>query len=260
MVLAYPRERSTRVFVYQSPIRRSRPTSRRSVNQPGFPPGRWPVGTVGLTTFEIIVDPFAPTGAYWLRVALYDRGGQTLSELPVFDAQGNRAGKDLRIGPIKIHGRPPAPASEGLVSSPPAPDNFLPATFADQIDLLGYNLDHDRLLPGQTLELTLFWASMGRPLEDYTVFVHLLDSDGQLRGQTDSPPTSGKYPTSVWDAGEFIADSHTLSLPNDLPGGEYKLAIGLYDPETGRRLQTVDGSGNTTGDSVTISGLMVQPE
>ena len=233
---------------------------RGSVNQPGFPPGRWPVGTVGLTAFEIIVDPFAPTGAYWLRVALYDRGGQTLSELPVFDAQGNRAGKDLRIGPIKIHGRPPAPASEGLVTSPPAPDNFLPATFADQIDLLGYNLDHDRLLPGQTLELTLFWASMGRPLEDYTVFVHLLDSDGQLRGQTDSPPTSGKYPTSVWDAGEFIADSHTLSLPNDLPGGEYKLAIGLYDPETGRRLQTVDGSGNSTGDSVTISGLMVQPE
>ena len=233
---------------------------RGGVNQPGFPPGRWPVGTVGLTTFEIIVDPFAPTGAYWLRVALYDRGGQTLSELPVFDAQGNRAGKDLRLGPIKIHGRPPAPTSEGLVSSPPAPDNFLPATFADQIDLLGYNLAHERLLPGQTLELTLFWASMGRPLEDYTVFVHLLDSDGQLRGQTDSPATSGKYPTSVWDAGEFIADSHTLSLPNDLPGGEYKLAIGLYDPETGRRLQTVDGSGNTTGDSVTISGLMVQPE
>ena len=140
------------------------------------------------------------------------------------------------------------------------PDNLLPTTFADQIGLLGYNLSDHSLVPGQSLDLTLFWSPRGRPSQDYTVFVHLLDSQGQLRGQADSPPTSGKYPTSVWDAGEFIADSHTLSLPNDLPGGEYKLAIGLYDPETGRRLQTVDGSGNTTGDSVTISGLMVQPE
>ena len=39
-----------------------------------FAPNYWPAGTSGISTFEIEVDPEAPTGAYWLRVAMYDRG------------------------------------------------------------------------------------------------------------------------------------------------------------------------------------------
>ena len=222
------------------------------VDRLGFVSGYWPVDTSGITTFEIDIDPETPTGAYWLRVAAYDRDRQDSSNLPIFDAQGNQAGNDLRLGPIKVHGRPPAPG--------PVPDHYLPATFADQIDLLGYSLSDHRLVPGGSLDLTLFWSPRGRPTHDYTVFVHLLDSQGQLRGQADSPPRSGKYPTSVWDAGEFIADLHTLSLPPDLPAGEYRLAVGLYDPQSGERVYTLDEDGNPTGDLTTISGLVVQHE
>ena len=114
--------------------------------------------------------------------------------------------------------------------------------------------------PGQSLDLTLFWSPRGRPTQDYTVFLHLLDSLGQLRGQADSPPDSGRYPTSVWDAGEFIADLHTLSIAPDLPAGEYTVAIGLYDPQTGHRLPIIDQNGKVTGDLVIISGLVVGGE
>ena len=140
------------------------------------------------------------------------------------------------------------------------PDNPLPAAFTDQIDLLGYNLADHTLVPGRALNLTLYWAPRGRPTRDYTVFVHLLDSEGQLQGQADSPPTSGKYPTSVWDAGESIADLHTITIAPDLPAGEYKLAIGLYDPQTGRRLSVVDEGGRILADHVTMSGLVVEGE
>ena len=115
-------------------------------------------------------------------------------------------------------------------------------------------------MPGQSLDLILFWSPRGRPTQDYTVFVHLLDSQGQLRGQADSPPTSGRYPTSVWDAGEFIADLQTLSLTPDLPSGKYTLLIGLYFQETGQRLPTVDENGQITKDHVTITGLVVEGE
>ena len=233
---------------------------RGQLDDRGFTPNYWPADTTGITTFEIEIDPQTPTGAYWLRVGTYDRGRQDTSNLPVFDAQGNQAGNYLRLGPIKVHGRPPAPSSEGLLPSPPNPDNLLPAAFADQIDLLGYNLSHHRLASGQSLDLTLFWSPRGRPTQGYTVFVHLLDSQGQLRAQTDSPPTSGKYPTSVWDPGEVIADLHTLSLAPDLPAGEYRIAVGLYDPETGQRVQTIDESGTVTADLVMISGLVVEVE
>ena len=223
-----------------------------------FAPGYWPPGTSGITTFEIDIDPEAPTGAYWLRVAMYDRNKQDISNLPVFDAQGNQAGNHLILGPIKVHGQPPVPSSQGPVSDPPVPDKQLPARFDDQIDLRGYNLSVDRLLPGESLDLTLFWAPRGRPMRDYTVFVHLLDSSGQLRAQADSPAASGKYPTSVWDAGEVIADLHTLSIAPDLPAGEYRVAIGLYDPQTGQRLSVVDEDGRILTDHVTISGLIVE--
>ena len=224
----------------------------------GFAPGYWPVGTSGITTFVIDIDPDTPTGAYWLRVAMYDRGRTDISNLPVFDAQGNQAGNQLKLGPIKIHGRPTAQASEGPVSSLSVSDNFLPARFTDQIDLLGYNLSDRQLASGESLDLTLYWSPRGRPTHDYTVFVHLLDSSGQLRGQADSPPMAGKYPTSVWDAGEVIADLHTLSLAPDLPAGEYKIAIGLYDPETGQRVPIVDEDSQVSGDHVIISGLALE--
>ena len=225
-----------------------------------FAPGYWPVGTSGITTFVIDIDPEAPTGAYWLRVAMYDRNKQDISNLPVFDAQGNQAGNHLILGPIKVHGQPPVPSSQGSVSDPRVPDNLLTARFDDQIDLQGYSLSVDRLLPGESLDLTLFWAPRGRPMRDYTVFVHILDDQGQLRRQADAPPRAGRYPTSVWDAGELIADLHTLLLAPDLPAGEYRLAIGLYDPETGQRVHTVDENGKLAGDRVIISGLVVEGE
>ena len=225
----------------------------------GFSPGHWPIGTSGISTFVVDIDPEAPTGAYWLRVAMYDRNKQDISNLPVFDAQGNQAGNHLILGPIKVHGPPPAQASEGPIS-PPAPDSLLPTTFADQIDLRGYSLSEHRLVPGQSLDLTFYWSPRGRPMRDYTVFVHLLDDQGQLKGQADSPPKSGEYPTSVWDAGEVIADLHTLLLAPDLPAGEYRIAVGLYDPETGQRVKRVDGNGNMAGDHVVISGLVVVGE
>ena len=115
-------------------------------------------------------------------------------------------------------------------------------------------------MSGQVLDLTLFWSPQGRPTRDYTVFIHLLDHEGEIQSQVDSPPASGDYPTSVWDAGEFIGDSHTVSLPANLPANEYTVAVGLYDPFTGHRLPILDENGQVTGDHLTISVLVVEPE
>ena len=228
---------------------------RGQVDEGCFIPDYWSIGTVGVSTLSIQIDPEATTGAYRLHAAIYDRTRHIPSNLPVFDTQGNKAGEQLRLGPIKVHGLLPAQASEGRVSNPPVPDSLVPANFADQINLRGYRLSDHRLVPGESLDLTLFWAPRGRPSGDYTVFVHLLDDQEQIQGQADSPPSAGRYPTSIWDAGEVIADLHTISLGPDLPAGEYRLAIGLYDPESGERVGIVDGNGQIAGDRLIISGL-----
>ena len=113
--------------------------------------------------------------------------------------------------------------------------------FGDAIDVLGYTLEPVRPLSGDEVHLTLYWRSWQPVHVDYTVFVHVENSDGRLILAADSQPRLGDYPTSIWSPGEVIDDRHTFQLPGDLAAGTYPVRIGLYVPDSGERL-AVDGS------------------
>jgi hypothetical protein len=72
--------------------------------------------------------------------------------------------------------------------------------------------------------------------EDYTVFVHLLDSEGTIVAQEDREPLGGDYPTSHWSPGEVVQDPIQIPLEGDLQPGRYRLLVGMYDLETDTRL------------------------
>jgi hypothetical protein len=94
---------------------------------------------------------------------------------------------------------------------------------------------------GSVLPITLHWETRQPVTEDYHVFVHLVDAQGNLAAQSDSQPALWTRPTSSWTPGERIEDRHALLLPADLPPGVYTLITGLYLPESGERLQTSSG-------------------
>jgi 4-amino-4-deoxy-L-arabinose transferase-like glycosyltransferase len=212
-----------------------------------FAPNYWPVGTSGVSSFEVPIDPAATTGAYELITGVYFH--DNLMRLPVFDTLGRAAGMQLDLGEIKVHGRP---------TPVPRPANPHPASWADGISFLGDDLAPGQVSPGQKLTLTLYWSARSRPSTDYTVFVHLLDSKGRVVAQSDAPPENGGYPTTIWDAGDTVVDAHELSLDQGLPKGNYSLEIGLYQPGTGQRLTLVDRSGHSLGDHLLLSGPTVQ--
>jgi hypothetical protein len=120
--------------------------------------------------------------------------------------------------------------------------------FGDRIMLLGY----DQELSAGELKLTLYWQAEQPLNPNWTVFVHLVDDTGTLKSQQDGQPRDGHYPTSVWDQGEVVDDRHLLPLPDGLPDGTYRVVVGLYSPESGERLPTLDDDGNQTGDSVPL--------
>ena len=62
--------------------------------------------------------------------------------------------------------------------------------------------------------------------------------------QGDGPPLLGDYPTRVWSSGELVVDPHVVALPADLPAGQYRLLVGMYDLETLARLPRLDGAGD----------------
>ena len=63
---------------------------------------------------------------------------------------------------------------------------------------------------------------------------------GALLAQRDSPPLEGRYPTSLWDAGELVAESRRVAPLGPVPAGA-RLKVGLYAPADGARLPTADG-------------------
>ncbi len=96
---------------------------------------------------------------------------------------------------------------------------------------------------GDVLDVRLFWhatgqlttlASLGVP-RDFTVFTQLLSADGQYIAGHDSPPDSGHAPTGAWVENDLVLDPHIIELPADLPPGDYRLVVGMYDA-SGTRL------------------------
>jgi hypothetical protein len=117
------------------------------------------------------------------------------------------------------------------------------ADLGGQVAFPGYALHRATVAPGQGVELTVYWQSQ-RPMEvDYTVFTHLLDAEGRIRGQQDRMPVGGTRPTTTWLPGEIIADPYTIPLAPDAPPGRYRLEVGMYNLATGARLPVLGPDG-----------------
>jgi len=96
----------------------------------------------------------------------------------------------------------------------------------------------------------LTWKASLTPSTAYTVFVHLLDPNGQIVAQSDSQPVGAYRPTTTWLPNEYINDSHTLTF-NRPYSGTATLEIGLYDPVTNKRVMLSDG-----GDHVMLTSTV----
>jgi hypothetical protein len=122
----------------------------------------------------------------------------------------------------------------------PQPKVLANADFAQQINLIGADLD----VTADQLDLNLYWQALTQPLHAYTVFVHVLDGQGNLIAQQDNMPVHDQLLTSCWLPGEQVMDPYSLALPANGPQPA-AVEIGLYRLDTGERLARVDGSGTT---------------
>jgi 4-amino-4-deoxy-L-arabinose transferase-like glycosyltransferase len=206
-----------------------------------LPTSRWAPGTIWRDVHHLFVDDGAPAPALLrVRASLYDaeQGG----DLPV-SSPGGTPVPLLLVGAARLAAAEPEPAPPGL----------LDVDFAGRVSLWGYALSPEPVTPGDSLALDLYWRAHGVPAADYTVFVHLLDASGTQVANADGPPVGGDYPTSWWRAGDIVDDRHLLDLPADLIPGDFTVAVGLYEPGSGERLQLADG-----GDTVRIA-LQIAP-
>lgn len=185
-------------------------------------------GEVVLGQYNVPIDADVPGGDYRLRARLIAADGAPLGEA-------------VDLAPLSIQ---PVAAS---FAKPPI-SHPLRVDLGERVDLAGYDLGADRVAPGDSIELTLYWHPQGRLTQGLKVFTHLVGPDGRIVAQRDSIPVEGARPTTGWRPGEYIADRYRIAVPRDAAPGRYELRVGLYDPTTGERLPvSADGAPQPDG-------------
>ena len=113
------------------------------------------------------------------------------------------------------------------------------ATFAEAIDLLGASKP---VLVDDRLHLTLLWRSQVAAATNYTVFVHVVDSGGQMVGQWDQVPGAGAMPTTTWAVNQVIVDDYQIPVQLTAGAPPYQIFVGLYAPTSGERLAVLSST------------------
>ncbi len=91
--------------------------------------------------------------------------------------------------------------------------------------------------------------------DDYWVFVHFLDDDGELMWTDDHQPPK---PTPQWKAGETIEYTRTMFVPKFPYTGLTTVEVGLFSRKTGQRLPM---AGETSGQrSYRVSTFELRPQ
>jgi hypothetical protein len=181
-----------------------------------YPMARWSAGEQVIDRYDVPIPPDFPPGEF--RLTLTTDGALR----PAFSTT-------LNVVAVSRNFTPPDLA------------NRLDLRLGDSITLVGYEIQTS----ARKATVQLAWQALGRPDRSYTVFVHVLNPDGTIFSQQDSPPSR---PTSQWIEREVITDMYTLALP----AGEYRIEAGLYVQESGLRLPVTDSAGREIGDSVRL--------
>ncbi|MBI5029810.1 MAG: hypothetical protein HZB51_04735 [Chloroflexi bacterium] len=131
--------------------------------------------------------------------------------------------------------------------------------FTPGIDLIDYELSRNSLKRGESLVLMLYWQAMQPIDRDYTVFLHLVDQDGNMIAGIDGQPVLGRSPTSTWKPGKLVVDAIVLPIEEDVVAkSNCRLEIGLYHAPTMERLSLIDANGSILNDHVIIDSIRIQ--
>jgi hypothetical protein len=159
----------------------------------------------------------------------------TEDRLLVKDAEGYNIGTTALLTYVRV-GRPEFEVPP--ISQPQE------AMVGDRVRLLGHDLASKEAQAGGAIGVTLYWQCVEEMDTSYTVFVHVLDSDGKMLGQWDSIPQRGGLPTTTWVAGEVVADVYEVPVTREARPGSYTLVVGMYDGGTGERLAATGADGD----------------
>lgn len=207
---------------------------------PGYTSVEWQAGDAHRQGLGLPIPQGTPPGAYDVVLVAYDAdNGLPLATGSAAHAGGVVLGRVNVVRPATLPAAQPALAQFGPLALVEA---STPATI---------------ISPGDTITVDLMWQARAAPLETLVVVTQLLRADDSLAANHEAQPGGGSYGTAAWVAAELVRDRQTLTLPADLPAGDYELIVGLYRAADGERLLTRRGVGART-DHWTVKQITIR--
>lgn len=207
-----------------------------------YPSSRWRGGDIRSVPVRLTVPEDLPPGAYRLGVLIYDPKQDRALPLAT---NPNSDHPEVQVGYLRV-GQPPA-----LIQMNASVVVSAEASWEGNVALRTVSLPGNSPAAGDVLPIQLEWEATGSPQRDATVFVHLVDENGNIVAQRDQRPFDNRFPMPTWQPGEVLRDIYPVSLPAGLPSGSYSLKVGLYDT-AGRLSRSNMTGGVVSQDPVTI--------
>lgn len=126
------------------------------------------------------------------------------------------------------------------VLSESAPPTQPIAHFDQSVSLLDASVNQSN-----GVQVNVVWQVNEPPADDVTVFVHVLDVNGQMIAQADGDPLGGSYPFIQWPTGLIVRDIRSIAATR--VGASVQ--IGLYHRSTGERLIAMSSEGTPLADN-----------
>lgn len=218
----------------------------------GSPTSQWVLRDVWPDGHELTIPADTPPGLYRVELTFYDP--QTFEHLPAVDVKtGAPIGDTLVVDTLQV-GTPPPPTH--VLTPAPQVGTLAALQGWDLTDANGVPLD--TLPVGADVQVHLHWQVLATTETSFKGFVHLIGPDGALLTQDDQIPLDGFLPTTLWQPGQVIVDTYTLTVPATAPAGTYTLLAGMYDEATLQRLP-VQQNGTPVGDAIQLGTIERAP-
>jgi 4-amino-4-deoxy-L-arabinose transferase-like glycosyltransferase len=200
-----------------------------------LPTDRWRLGEPFCDTILVHVSPVAPTPL-----------GATIEIGFIEPETGKR---------LQASGPEGSPADMSVLRGIPILDaGDLPTSERESTYVIDQAIGLNRVIVStpapDDMTVTLVWQSLQPVTYDATVFVHLLEANGDLLAQVDRQPLDGQFPTSYWLPDQVITDTIRLSPLNDHYDTSTTLTVGMYTWPSLDRLPVLDSPGTLQPDNV----------
>ena len=164
---------------------------------------------------ELTTPVGMPPGRYYLKMGYKTDDGQLIGrfELP--------SGGDT----IEV-------ALPGMFTPVPHPSHNVNLSLDGKLTLVGYDIDPELTTPGESVWLVFYWQALEDVERDYVVNLRLLDATGEEVAYWLGRPVRSSYPTNTWQAGQVVQDPWRLTIPSDVPAGQYQLEVVIFDAAT----------------------------